>query len=78
MEKYIEIAKKYLVNSSKHLTNGICLTIRKKELDNSNNPEKLIKEKLHTVCYDFSLVRKYIDEYGNEYLLFFNGQKRAD
>lgn len=46
MEKYIEIAKKYLVKGSKSLTKGLCFTIRKTELDNSNNVEKLIEDRL--------------------------------
>ena len=72
MEKYIEIAKKYLVNNSKNLTKGLYFTIRKSELDNSNNAEELIKDKINSICYDFSEVRNYIDGYGIEYLLFYN------
>ena len=72
MEKYIEIAKKYLVNNSKNLTKGLCFTIRKAELDNSGNAEELIKDKINSICYDFSEVRNYIDGYGIEYLLFYN------
>ena len=72
MEKYIEIAKKYLVNNSKNLTKGLCFTIRKSELDNSINAEELIKDKINSICYDFSEVKSYTDGYGIEYLLFYN------
>ena len=50
----------------------MCFTIRKSELDNSNNAEELIKDKINSICYDFSEVRNYIDGYGIEYLLFYN------
>ena len=72
MGKYIEIAKKYLANNSNNLTKGLCFTIRKAELDNSSNAEELIKDKINSICYDFSEVRNYIDGYGIEYLLFYN------
>ena len=72
MEKYIEIAKKYLVNNLKNLTKGLCFTIRKSELDNSINAEGLIKDKINSICYDFSEVRNYTDGCGIEYLLFYN------
>ena len=72
MEKYIEIAKKYLIRDSKNLTKGLCFTIRKSELDNSSNAEELIKDKINSICYDFSEVRNYTDGYGIEYLLFYN------
>ena len=72
MGKYIYLAKKYLVKDSKNLTKGLCFTIRKSELDNSNNAEELIKDKINSICYDFSKVRNYTDGYGIEYLLFYN------
>lgn len=72
MKEYIEIAKKYLTNSSKNLTKGLCFTIRKSELDNSNNVEELIKNKVNSICYDFSRVKSYTDGYGIEYLMFYN------
>jgi len=72
MEKYINIAKAYLKTDSRHLVKGLCFTVRKKELDNSNNPEELIKEKLSFVYYDFSAVKSYTDSYGINYLMFFN------
>lgn len=72
MEKYIKIAEKYLAINSKHLVKGLCFTIRKHELDNSKNPEELIKNKLDSICYDFSVVKSYMDNYGTEYLLFYN------
>ena len=72
MEKYIEIAKKYLIRDSKNLTKGLCFTIRKSELDNSSNAEELIKDKINSICYDFTSVRSYTDDYGTEYLLFYN------
>ena len=72
MEKYIEIAKKYLANNSKNLTKELCFTIRKSELDNNNNAEELIKDKINSICYDFSEVRNYTDGCGIEYLLFYN------
>ena len=72
MGKYIEIAKKYLANNSNNLTKGLCFTIRKSELDNSSNAEELIKDKINSICYDFSEVRNYTDGYGIEYLLFYN------
>ena len=72
MEKYVKIAEKYLAVNSKNLTNGLCFTIRKKELDNSNNPEELIKNRIESICYDFTSVKSYTDDYGTEYLLFYN------
>ena len=72
MEKYIEIAKKYLIKDSKNLTKGLCFIIRKSELDNSINVEELIKDKINSIFYDFSEVRNYTDGYGIEYLLFYN------
>ena len=72
MGKYIYLAKKYLVKDSKNLTKGLCFTIRKAELDNSSNAEELIKDKINSICYDFSEVRSYTDGYGIEYLLFCN------
>lgn len=72
MEKYIKIAEKYLTKDTKNLTKGICFTIRKSELENSNDPKEFIKEKISSLCYDFSSVKKYIDNYGIEYLVFFN------
>ena len=72
MGKYIYLAKKYLVKDSKNLTKGLCFTIRKAELDNSNNVEELIKDKINSICYDFSEVKSYTDGYGTEYLLFYN------
>ena len=72
MEKYIKIAEKYLTKDTKNLTKGICFTIRKSELENSYDPEEFIKEKISSLCYDFSSVKKYIDNYGIEYLVFFN------
>ena len=72
MEKYIEIAKKYLIRDSNNLTKGLCFTIRKAELDNSGNAEELIKDKINSICYDFSEVRNYTDGCGIEYLLFYN------
>ena len=72
MGKYIYLAKKYLVKDSKNLTKGLCFTIRKAELDNSGNAEELIKDKINSICYDFSEVRNYTDGYGIEYLLFYN------
>lgn len=75
MEKYLEIAKSILLKSSEPLTKGLCFTIRKRELDNSANPEELIKSRLDSICYDFSEVRGYIDAYGIESLLFYNDLK---
>ena len=72
MGKYIYLAKKYLVKDSKNLTKGLCFTIRKAELDNSSNAEELIKDKINSICYDFSEVKSYTDGYGIEYLLFYN------
>ena len=72
MEKYVKIAEKYLAVNSKNLTNGLCSTIRKTELDNSNNPEEFIKNRIESICYDFASVRSYTDDYGTEYLLFYN------
>lgn len=72
MGKYIYLAKKYLVKDSKNLTKGLCFTIRKAELDNSSNAEELIKDKINSICYDFSEVKNYTDGYGIEYLLFYN------
>ena len=72
MGKYIYLAKKYLVKDSKNLTKGLCFTIRKAELDNSINAEEIIKDKINSICYDFASVRSYIDDYGTEYLLFYN------
>ena len=72
MGKYIYFAKKYLVKDSKNLTKGLCFTIRKAELDNSSNAEELIKDKINSICYDFSEVKSYTDGYGIEYLLFYN------
>ena len=72
MGKYMYLAKKYLVKDSKNLTKGLCFTIRKAELDNSSNAEELIKDKINSICYDFSEVKSYTDGYGIEYLLFYN------
>ena len=72
VEKYIKIAEKYLVTNSKYLVKGVCFTIRKRELDNSNNPEELIKNRVDSICYEFSAVKSYMDNYGTEYLLFYN------
>ena len=72
MEKYVKIAEKYLAVNSKHLTKGLCFTIRKSELDASDNPDELIKNMVNSINYDFAAVRSYADEYGMEYLLFYN------
>lgn len=72
MKEYIDIAEKYLVINSNNLTKGICFTIRYSDLKNSNNPEQFIKEKISSICYDFSAVRDFTDEYGTRYLLFYN------
>ena len=72
MEKYVKIAEKYLAVNSKNLTKEFCFTIRKTELDNSNNPEEFIKNRIESICYDFTSVRSYTDDYGTEYLLFYN------
>lgn len=72
MKKYIQIAEKYLVTNSSNLTRGICFTIRYNDLLNSDNPEQFIKEEINSICYDFSAVRDYTDEYGTRYLLFYN------
>lgn len=72
MKEYIQIAEKYLVTNSSNLTRGICFTIRYNDLLNSDNPEQFIKEEINSICYDFSAVRDYTDEYGTRYLLFYN------
>lgn len=72
MERYLKIAEKYSVEDSEYLAKGLCFTIRKRELDNSNDPEELIKSKLDSIYYDFSKVRIYVDAYGMESLLFYN------
>ena len=72
MEKYIKIAQKYLVVNSINLNNGLCFTIRYNDLKNSDNPEQLIKERINSICYGFSAVRDFKDEYGTRYLLFYN------
>ena len=56
----------------KEFDKGLCFTIRKTELDNSNNPEEFIKNRIESICYDFTSVRSYTDDYGTEYLLFYN------
>lgn len=53
MGKYIKIAEKYLAVNSTHLTKGLCFTIRKSELDASNNLEELIKNRVKSINYDF-------------------------
>lgn len=72
MKEYIQIAEKYLVTNLSNLTRGICFTIRYNDLLNSDNPEQFIKEEINSICYDFSAVRDYTDEYGTRYLLFYN------
>ena len=72
MGKYIKIAEKYLAVNSKHLAKGLCFTIRKTELDKSDNPEELIKSRVESISYDFAAVKSYTDGYGTEYLLFYN------
>ena len=72
MEKYVKIAEKYLAVNSKNLTKGLCFTIRKSELDASDNPEKLIENRVSSILYDFSAVRSYMEGYGTEYILFYN------
>ncbi len=72
MEEYIKIAERYLATNSKSLTKGLCFSIRFSELKSCNNPEALIKDRINNICYDFSAVRDYTDEYGTRYLLFYN------
>lgn len=72
MEEYIMIAEKYLTANSKSLTKGLCFSIRLSELESSNNPEALIRDRINSICYDFSAVRDYTDEYRIRYLLFYN------
>lgn len=76
MEKYIKIAEKYLAVNSTNLNKGLCFAIRYNDLKNSDNPEQLIKERIKSICYDFSAVRDFTDEYGTKYLLFYNEQKQ--
>lgn len=72
-EEYLHMAKKYLVDKANgRLTDGICITIRMKELFDSSDPEKLIINKLESVKYDFSEVYLHTDNYGIDYLLFYN------
>lgn len=72
MERYTAICKSHLKTESKHLAEGLCITIRKKDLDNCGDPEKLIRKRMDSVCYDFSAVKCYRDNYGDDYLLFYN------
>lgn len=72
MEEYIKIAQKCLAVESPHLCRGLCFTIRYDDLKNSSDPEQFIKEKLSSICYDFSVVRDFADEYGVKYILFCN------
>ena len=72
MKEYIKIAEKYLSINLTNLTKGVCFTIKYNDLKNSDNPEQLIKEKISSICYDFSAVRDFTDEYGTRYLLFYN------
>ncbi|RHP24412.1 hypothetical protein DWZ63_10690 [Clostridium sp. AF34-13] len=71
-EKYLEIARKYLCDTKEGLNKSICITIKISDIDNAEDKEKFIKEKIETTSYKFSMATIHTDQYGIKTIMLFN------